>query len=211
MKKKKFLFFILFLTAVFSLAACGVKTETRDGGDGGNSEEYSVSVEPEEQPDLSGLIKTVTGNEVVIMKIDMGEQGENMAAGMAGQEIDADQVNNQRAAGTGLASALSGGMTGGPGGGTPPAGGGPGGGGPEGDNSEESRTSMIEKFKEMSTGEETVIVPVGIPILKRQSGGKEAGTVEAVFSDIKAETMVRIWLDADATDKKVASFVLIIN
>ena len=63
----------------------------------------------------------------------------------------------------------------------------------------------------MSTGEEKVIIPVGIQMLKADPNntGKQRTMVEATISYITADKMVTIWLDATVTDKKVASFVMI--
>jgi len=67
---------------------------------------------------------------------------------------------------------------------------------------------MLDKMKEMSTGEEKILIPVGIQMLK--ANPEEIGNpLEANLSDIKDSSMLKIWLNEDVKDRKVASFVFI--
>jgi hypothetical protein len=84
------------------------------------------------------------------------------------------------------------------------------GGGVAGENAD-SRAQMLAKLKEMSTGEETITIPVGIQMLKSSTNtdnGKRE-MVEASIADLSADKTITVWLNAAVTDKKVAEFVLI--
>jgi hypothetical protein len=88
-------------------------------------------------------------------------------------------------------------------------------GGPpgQGNQTSETRAQMLEKMKAMSTGEEIVVIPIGIQMLKSgdNTAGEKAEMVEASLKDMTADKMVTIWVDGNVKDKKVASFVLIGN
>jgi hypothetical protein len=89
--------------------------------------------------------------------------------------------------------------------------GGPGGmpGGP-GETGTTDRATQMAALKAMSTGEETIIIPVGIKMMKSSSTGeKKMEMVEASLTDITADKMITIWLNTSVSDKKVAEFVLI--
>jgi hypothetical protein len=96
--------------------------------------------------------------------------------------------------GSGMMPQREGGQFGGPGGGT-----------------DSSRAEMLEKIKEMSTGEDKIIIPVGIRMLKfdSSSDNKQREAIEAVLSDVSADKTITVWLNHDIKDKKVAEFVLI--
>jgi hypothetical protein len=89
--------------------------------------------------------------------------------------------------------------------------GGPGmGGGDRGDR--ENGDEMIEMIKERATGKETIIVPVGIKMLKFSSEDTEQRKremIEANLSDIKSDSIITVWLNGDITDRQIADFVLI--
>jgi hypothetical protein len=82
-------------------------------------------------------------------------------------------------------------------------------GGPGGAQDENSRATMLAELKKISTGEEKVIIPVGIKMLKSSANGTKREMVEANLSDITNDKMITIWLNQSVTDKKVAEFVLI--
>jgi len=76
-----------------------------------------------------------------------------------------------------------------------------------GDMTEEMRSAMLARMKEMSSGEEVVIVPVGIQMLKMD---KDTGsTINADLTDISKDSMISIWLNKEITDRQIANFVLI--
>jgi len=84
-------------------------------------------------------------------------------------------------------------------------------GGQDSDSSD-SRAKMMDALKEMSTGEEKITIPVGIKMLKSSTSTDDSGKkemVEATLSDLTADKMITVWLNASVTDKKVAEFVLI--
>lgn len=154
--------------------------------------------QPERQADISGLVKSITGNEVTIIKIDRPEMGQ-----MNQEEGTSDEgAAEEGSTALGMGSGGSGMMGGGPG---------MGGGRPGEMDSEDDRESMLEQIKAMSSGEELVTIPVGIQMLKQDtsSDSKEPQMVEASLSDITADTMITIWLDESVTERSVASFVLI--
>jgi hypothetical protein len=74
-----------------------------------------------------------------------------------------------------------------------------------------SRATMLEELKKLSTGEEKIMIPVGIQMLKAEvnTETKKREMVEATLSDINADKMITVWLNAAVTDKKVAEFILI--
>jgi len=168
--------------------------------------------QPDRAADLSGVVKSIVGNEVTVLKIDMTRPGAD-SKNASSTESD---VKTDAATKTSLVAV--GGMPGGggmPTGGMPTGGGGmaggPGGmpGGQDSDSSD-SRAKMMAALKEMSTGEEEITIPVGIKMLKSStddSGQKEM--VEATLSDLTSDKMITVWLNASVTDKKVAEFVLI--
>lgn len=199
MKKISFLI-MLGCLAVIVLSGC--QKDSQDGTADTNQSAEASFTRPEERADISGLVKSVVGNEVTILKMDRPERTNDEAGNAANGQIE-DQAP---------VASLGGATTAGPG-----AGGGrpgvdaprDGQGGGEGFDSEK----MLEMIRQNSTGEEKVIVPVGIQMLKGGSGnaGEGAGEQEANLSDIKANSMIMIWLDSTVTDRQVAKFVVVGN
>lgn len=204
------------LALLLVLSGCSQSVKQNDGrtsqGDNrGNQEEGSASADrgdtrnsrrmpdfgqPQRQPDIRGLVKSIVGNEVTILKVDMGQRRASSTP-EAGTSTD-----NKEGASLSL---------GGPGaGGRMPAGG-PGGFGGPGEQPENNRANMLEELKKISTGEEKITIPVGIQMLKasRDGSAKKMEMVEASLSDITADKMVTVWLNSQISDKKVAEFVLI--
>jgi hypothetical protein len=184
----------LFLIAIsLFLSACNLSKNQADNLPGKQRKERMPDFgQPESNPDVSGIVKSITGNEVTILKIDFPGSGQKES----NSEQDKEK-NNTRAIGV----STGGGMRGGPG---------MMGGGRQ-NQDEASKKEMLEKIKEMSTGEETITIPVGIQMLKPdiESEQKTPQMAEASLSDISLDKMIRVWLDAGVTDKKVASFVMI--
>ena len=83
-------------------------------------------------------------------------------------------------------------------------------GGSRPDMDEDMQAQMLERMKEMASGEEKVLIPVGIQMLKPEEGS-DPTMIEATLEDIKANTMLQIWLDKSVTDRNVARFVLVMN
>jgi len=210
MKKRNFLILPLFLTLIFLISACsfGKNQANRQVGNQNSGSANSVGRgeprmpdfgQPDRLPDLRGLVKSVTGNEVVILKVDL-RGGRNDQASSTRPEAE----NGQAPQGQAPAASLNG----------------PGGqnqrfdmmgGSRPGEEDASARADMLARLKEMSTGEETVTIPVGIKMLKPQvdTATKQRTMVEATLNDITADKTITIWLNASVTDKKVAEFVLI--
>lgn len=194
---------------VLTISACGTaKTPTVAGNNSSVSRRPDYG-QPATQPEIRGLVKSVVGNEVTVLKIDRPQGATSTATSTASDTKTPMLSLTGGTGGAGAGGRPAGGFAGGgnrPGG---PAGGtgGPGGG----TNTATDRTAMLERMKAMSTGEEKVIIPVGIQMLKADSSntGKQRAMVEATISDITADKSLTIWLDASITDKKVASFVMI--
>ena len=190
---KKIGFFLLIL-AIFSvvLVGCGKKEQTQEKtGTTREANRRPDFGQPERQSDIGGLVKSITGNEITILKFERPQSPE-------GNEDDSEE----RPANFNPSAAFGGG------------GGHPGGGMMRSRSMDEnSRTEMLERMKEMSSGEEKVIIPVGIQMLKTEmnEGDDVPTSVEATLTDIKTDKMVRIWLDENVSDRKIASFVLISN
>lgn len=199
---KKLLFSISGLGLLLILSACGSST-TASLNSGGQTPAKNIGTnrrpdygQPTSSPEIRGLVKTIIGNEVNILKMDQ-------VRGATSTEARASST--PRMPSLSLAGTESGGGRG-PGGGF---GGGRGQGGDTGAATD--RTAMLARVKAMSTGEEKVIIPVGIKMLKadpNSSAGKRT-MIEATLSDVIADKMLTIWLDNSVTDKKVASFVMI--
>jgi hypothetical protein len=216
---KKLTFGVAIIGLSLVLTACGTtkaptassSSPTATGG-GPNNRRPDYG-QPSTPPEIRGLVKSVVGNEITVLKIDQTQRTASSTA----------SSTNQNAATSGTPTLSLGGSTGGRqgGGGGGFAGGGArqGGGGGfagaggavGGTNSATDRTAMIARLTAMSTGEEKVIIPIGIKMLKADpnSTGKQRTMVEATISDVTADKMLTIWLDPSVTDKKVAEFVLI--
>jgi hypothetical protein len=74
---------------------------------------------------------------------------------------------------------------------------------------EEERTALKEKIRAAVIGEVRVLVPVGIPMTKKQGEGPDAPEVEATLSDIAVGSALSVWLDQGVSDRDVAEFVRI--
>jgi hypothetical protein len=153
--------------------------------------------QPDKPADLRGIVKSVVGNQVVIFQIPNQVRRASSTP---------DQTpNGSTSANSARFSLGAGGQGGGHGGGRGVGGfGGPGGGGQGTD-----RAAMLEQLKKMSTGEDTIIIPVGIKMMKSSSANGKREMIEAALTDVTPDKSLVIWLNATVTDKKVAEFVLI--
>ena len=195
---KRILALFLLLLAPLVLTACSSKTatSTKTSVDANSKNEMPRRPDfgqPEAKPDINGVVKSLTGNEVVVLKVEMGQNFKNASSTPESSQTKAASLNLGTVAGA-------------------PGAGGPGVGqrrqGGTTVTSEE-RAQMMARIKEMSTGEEVITIPVGIKMLKRSSETGSREMVEATLSDITSDKMLMVWLNKDVTDKKVASFVLI--
>lgn len=191
--KKKLILSLACFGLVLVLSACGTSTAKPNGEAGNRPDRRPDFGQPKTQPEIRGLVKSAVGNEITVLKIDMPQRGTSTATSTAS--------STKRLSLGGTGAPTGGGMGMGIGGGRP-------GEGQRGETSTTDRTALLTQMKAMSTGEEKVTIPVGIKMLK--AGTEDSRTmVEANISDITADKMITIWLDASITDKKVASFVLI--
>ena len=150
---------------------------------------FSGFERPEEKAAISGIVKTVIGNEVTVLKIERQMSGENNNIEESEIDKDIDSEKEQRPA-----SGMGGGM-----------GMGMGGTRSTTETDSEDIDARLEMLKSMSTGEEKIIIPVGIKILKNEDGEM----IEATLNDIVKDKMLLVWTDEDITDKNVANFVVI--
>jgi hypothetical protein len=154
--------------------------------------------QPDRPSDISGLVKSVTGNSVTILKLDRpGRMASGTAETADGERSGANPGNFAVGTGGGRMMGQAGGRF----------------IGRPGEMDEESRAEMLKRLKEMSSGEETVTIPVGIRMLKPDTASTaqkgQPSMAEATLTDIVADKMLQIWVDQGVTDRKVAEFVLI--
>lgn len=187
--KKIIILAVIFLALI--LTACSIK-ENKPADQGFRRPDFG---QPESRPDITGIVKSVVGNEATVIKFERP----NMENGQGDEEEDREEDNVARI----NPVATFGG--GGHGGGFIGMGGNRGGSQNGGDSS-----AFLEMMKEMSTGEEKITIPVGIRMLKFNEGeGVDREAIEATLSDIKVDKMISIWLDENVADRNLASFVLI--
>jgi len=195
---KKLILSIACFGLVLTLSACGTATNPQNNEAANDRPNRRPDFgQPDTQPEIRGLVKSVVGNEVTVLKIDQPQRGASSS------------TPNGEAAST-RKNSLSLGGTGNGGSGMRPGGGMGGGearpGGEAGTDT--NRTELLAQIKAMSTGEEKIVIPVGIKMLKADSNNSRT-MVEATISDVTADKMITVWLNSAITDKKVASFVLI--
>lgn len=189
---KKIIFLVFSFLILISLSACSSGNTANTTANVNTSDSANRRPDfgqPERQADIRGIVKSIVGNEVTILEIEMGS-GRGQASSTEGT------INRPTVSLTGETSG-------------PPAGGrGMGmGGGPDSANTD--RSEMLARLKEMSTGEVKVTIPVGIRMLKSSSNNNQREMLEANLSDISADKNLMIWLDPSISDRKVAEFVLI--
>jgi hypothetical protein len=186
--KKKLIIGSLCFGLVFVLSACGTENSQTTKTETDRFERRPDFGQPKTQPEVRGVVKSVIGNEVSVLKVDMPQRASS---------TDTTTASSTRRLSIGTTQDVPGGGMGmGMGGGRP------------GEDATTDRETLMAQVKAMSTGEEKVTIPVGIKMLKAGTDDSRS-MVEANISDITADKMITIWLDASVTDKKVASFVLI--
>lgn len=194
---KKLIFGSACLGLILVLSGCGTGNQTsnqaakqKSNQAEGRPDRMPDFGQPKTQPEARGVVKSVVGNEVTILKIDQPQRATSTDSGTA-SSTKRNNLSLNGGAGRG-----AGGM------------GMMGGERQRGANSETDRATLMEQMKAMSTGEETITIPVGIKMLKAGTDNPR-NMVEANISDVVADKMITVWLDSSVTDKKVASFVLI--
>ena len=201
MRKKMGIFLTVFSLAIV-LSGCAVKNSNNSVENNNSKKEQNQTnfSQPDRQADITGVVKSITGNQVVVSKLDMekmmAEMKANMPSSTSNNIPSEDSAQNKKTSSLVQTSGVPGGIGGGPQGGP--------GGRPGEENSDSSSTQKNEMLAELlknSLGDEQVLIPVGIQMTKR--GG------EASLSDVTAGTMVSIWLTdiSSSTDRKIAEFV----
>lgn len=193
MKKIIFVAFIFLFTSFLLTGCANKKNELSQNINLDNNLRRPDFGQPDREPDLRGLVKSIVGNEITILKIDRGQGGERL------NYEDAEKKETTSPVSLGGSTGRMPGMGGGPGGGMRLS----------GDAADQE--AILERMKEMSTGEEKVLIPVGIQMLK--PGASEPGSepVEASLADIKTDKMIQIWFDENTGERKIANFVMILR
>ena len=193
MKKIAFLALII---AIFALTGCAQKQTEGGTGNADNQENFAVRRpdfgQPKRDADIRGFVKSIVGNEIKIFKIERPQLSQETL-----EDSDENAGEEQK---TTLGTNTTGTRMPGMGGGMRSSGTRP---------DEDARAAMLERMKEMSTGEETILVPVGIQMLKPDEDKEKMELVEATLEDIKEDKMLQIWLNESVSERKVAEFVLI--
>ncbi|QQG52960.1 MAG: hypothetical protein HY931_01860 [Candidatus Falkowbacteria bacterium] len=209
--KKKLAFSSVLLLFLFVLTACG-QTNKDNSQTSTTTDKSNAALnpsrnnrpdfgQPDRASDIRGLVKSILGNEVNVLKVEMpnrqasSTEATNTENNNTKKEAGVSLTTTGVPAGGGAGMGMGMGMGGGPGG--------------AGGQTADSRAQMLETLKAMSSGEEKVIIPVGIKMLKFSSENGSREMIEANLSDITADKMITIWLNQSVTDKKVAEFVLI--
>lgn len=192
--KKTPIFLFIFLSVLIGLTGCAGKNQIVQNNqtevEGFRRPDFG---QPERNPDIMGLVKSVVGNEVTILKIERPSD-EERAAKRSEMEASGE---TPKAIGINSGSVPTGGRGMGMGGGLKPEG--------------VDNADIIEMMKQRSTGEEVVTIPVGIRMLAPDStvtDAKEPVMREGTLEDVKADEMISIWLNQDVTDRNIAEFVL---
>jgi len=173
------------------------KTSQRGGSEPRNGRMPDFG-QPERVADLRGVVTTVVGNEATILKIALNQ----------GRRVSSTEPSVSPSIPEAPALSLNGSVNGIRG--SQENFGGPGGGLNRGDSSTTNRAAMLVNLKAMSTGQEKVIIPVGIKMIKSETDATGKRTmIEASLTDIIADKMITIWLNTSVTDKKIADFILI--
>lgn len=201
----------LFFTTVFSLLLFLTACNQAPSQLSSNSSQESPSQarggtrrpdfgQPQKPADIRGIVKSIVGNEVTILKIDNLNRRASSTVENRSGELSSSSARFSLSSGS---PRMGGGARGGQSGF-----GGPGDPGVNGQGVD--RAKMLEELKKLSTGEEKVVIPVGIKMLKPSVDTKQNGEMlEATLNDITADKSITIWLNSNVSDKKVAEFVLI--
>lgn len=172
---KKILMISLSFIFIFTLSGCSIQNDQNKNSNTSEKLGMLDFERPEEPPAFSGIVKTIIGNEVTILKIERPNRDENA------ERVNDEKTEQKKTSGMGRGMGMGTGMV-------------------SGDNSE-----RLEMLKNMSAGEEKVIIPVGIKMLKNE----DKKMVSATLDDISKDKMLTIWINGDIEDRNIASFVII--
>jgi len=211
--KRKLILSVALLSFLLVLAGCSSQTGNNSSGtatgspQGGRSRQPDFG-QPQRTADIRGVVTSIVGNQVTVLKIALNS---NRRASSTPNTTGSSTTTDSPSLSLNLGGASSRGGAGGAGG---PGGGGgfaSGNRGGAGGGTTTDRATMIANLKAMSTGQETIIIPVGIKMMKSSvdNSTKSRTEVEASLTDVTADKMITVWLNASVTDKKVAEFVLI--
>jgi len=178
------------LLLVFVLAGCAGQSNDTQDGSAKISEKRGIPdfERPEERPNISGIVKAVIGNEVTVLKIErqtglMENNGENRDL----EEAEGDKKDEERQQRP--SSGFGGGM----------------GMGTRSNTETRDTDERLAMLKSMSAGEEKIIIPVGIKMLKNEDGKM----IEATLDDVVKDKMLLVWTDKGITERNIANFVII--
>ncbi len=197
---KKYLFLGIFLLLISFLSACSSEnlkiSESSDSKENTGEFRRPDFGQPEEVADIRGLVESIIGNEVTILKIGRPQIGENRVEDTENKNLE----DEEKAAAFGSSGTRTR---------IPGMGGGMRSSGANADA--DAQAEMIKRMKEMANGETTVLIPVGIRMLKpdADSEASRPEMLEASLEDIKPDKMLQIWLDDSVSDRQIAKFVLI--
>ncbi|AOT69739.1 hypothetical protein [Geosporobacter ferrireducens] len=138
-----------------------------------------------QRADISGRVKSIVGNEVVLELMEMPERGNGAQQGSTAQQTPERQASG----GSGMPA---GGM---PAGGAAPGMQGPGGGGQQRTNRELNLTGETK----------TILIPVGVPIMTIGQNTQK----ELDLADIYQGMIMQIWLDQN--DKEMITQVRVMQ
>jgi len=216
--KKFFFVSTSFLALALILTGCSSQSASKTNNQAGrvNPDQFRQPDfgQPNRTPDIRGVVKSMVGNEVTVLKIDLPSGGrasstDARAENASGAGSTSSETRNVAAfvgaaGGTGARGEIR------------MMGGGPG------EQTGETRAQMLAQLKAMSTGEETIVIPVGIQMLKVDTSDNKRTMVEATLADITADKNITVWLNipevqtdstASGTEsgmaRKIAEFVLI--
>ncbi len=213
MKRNKH--FLLITLALFAsllvLSGCSSKPSSANSQNTNNAQTPTASGQrngrlpdfgqPDRPADMRGVVTTIVGNEVTVLKIaaNQGRRASSTSENANGSTTQTVPTLSLDGSGANRVRGAQGGFAGGPDGG-------PGRGGA----GTTDRAAMLANLKAMSTGQEKIIVPVGIKMMKSEtdSSGKRT-MIEASLADITADKMITVWLNTSVADKKIADFILI--
>jgi len=138
--KKNIIIAISLLLIAVSLGYIWQNDSKENGNSGISEKQGSLDFErPEEKPNISGIVKNIIGNEVTILKIERPEISKD--DGGEDTDIEKDESKEEPRSGSGGSMGMGGGMN--------------------QLNTDEENDDRVEMLKNMSVGEEKIIIPVG--------------------------------------------------